>query len=187
MLLATHGQDFITPSLCWTLISHVCRMSQVLGLHVYARPGVPPGSDNETKQFVFWCIFMIDKMVSLAFGRPAFMTGPLYESIPFPDLQQLRKFDPHTNRLAVSLHEPTFQAHVPGFGAVYLLQFMKLSKLEGRVLNFLHYGERSSNPELTGMEWLLAQKKELDKWMSETCDVSRKHKLSNCEWKLIFQ
>jgi Fungal specific transcription factor domain len=182
MVLATQGQDFITPSLCWTLINHICRTSQALGLHDYPRPVVPPKPDNETKQFMFWCVFMTDKVVSLAFGRPAFMTGPLYESTPFPDLHQLTKFDPHTNRLPVPSDEITFQTHATGFGAIYLLQFIKLSKLESRILHFLHHSERSSSPEITSMQWLLVLKKELDEWRSETCDVSQNHGLYTLVW-----
>jgi hypothetical protein len=39
LLLAGHDQEFSTPGLSWTLVSHACQMSQVLGLHTYALEG----------------------------------------------------------------------------------------------------------------------------------------------------
>ncbi|KAF8859330.1 hypothetical protein BDZ45DRAFT_783091 [Acephala macrosclerotiorum] len=43
-LLASHGQEISTPSLCWTLIIHACQMVQTLALHLPI-PRTPPNSE----------------------------------------------------------------------------------------------------------------------------------------------
>lgn len=100
MLLATHGQEFSTPGLCWILLSHACRMSQVLGLQTALRRNSGERdvitSEQEQKQFTFWGLYVTDKTLSLAFGRPPFLTGPMYDALPIPHPRQLNKYRPHT-------------------------------------------------------------------------------------------
>jgi hypothetical protein len=171
MLLATHGQEFSTPGLCWILLSHACRMSQVLGLQTALRRSSGERdvitSEQELKQFTFWGLYVTDKTLSLAFGRPPFLTGPMYDALPFPHPRQLNKYRPHTRGPGVLGSENTCS----GFGSVYLLQTMKLSKIEGRILHHLHNGDRHSTSSLSNPQWFEAQKFEASVWWKETAEV----------------
>lgn len=122
MTIASHGDYFATPNLSWILVGHACRLAQAINIQL------PLGSKGETesqlqRMFVFWSLFCMDKSVSLAFGRPCMLTGPLYETILLPERDDLIEFQPHT-----------IDAGDSKFGAVFFLQSIHLAKLQGRVL-----------------------------------------------------
>lgn len=60
------------PALCWSLLSQAARSAQALGLH---RRGKPQQSasrvHDEERKALFWCIYILDKEMSLVFGRSA--------------------------------------------------------------------------------------------------------------------
>ncbi|KAA8894590.1 fungal-specific transcription factor domain-containing protein [Sphaerosporella brunnea] len=60
------------PALTWGLLSQAARSAQALGLHRRGKP--QPGisrSQIEERKNLFWCIYMLDKQMSLLFGRAA--------------------------------------------------------------------------------------------------------------------
>ena len=67
-----HAITISKPSLAWTLCSKASELSQILGYHQ-----LPPSTrstsneDIDPTQFLFWAIFIIDKILSLRLGRPA--------------------------------------------------------------------------------------------------------------------
>lgn len=158
MTIASHGDDFATPNLSWILVGHACRLAQAINIQL------PLGSEGEKESqlqrtFVFWSLFCMDKSVSLAFGRPCMLTGPLYETILLPERDGLLEFQPHTIDTGDSQ-----------FGAVFFLQSIHLAKLQGRVLTL-----RQSSASLDQWAYGTAKKSLLDdlsSWNSHTQKVT---------------
>jgi hypothetical protein len=60
------------PALTWGLLSQAARSAQALGLHRRGKP--QPGTSRrqvEERKNLFWCIYVLDKQMSLLFGRSA--------------------------------------------------------------------------------------------------------------------
>lgn len=59
------------PSLCWTLISKAAELCYALGLHrkSYQAPDGSTASKIPYEQLLFWCVYSIDKCLSLRLGR----------------------------------------------------------------------------------------------------------------------
>jgi hypothetical protein len=162
MLLATHGQETSPPSLCWTLISHACRMAQALALH---RPtaSVPEGSEEYLQRnSLFWNLFILDKSLSLSFGRPLFLESSLYVEVPLPDQTQLAKYKPHKR---VQDH-PSSRRPGDDFGPFFFQQHLKLSKIMGSTTALLERSFEYKNANIDGI------KAEYMSWNKETPAVS---------------
>lgn len=70
LTLAIVAQEISKPGLCWMLLSQACRLAQAIGLHRKAHPS-QNFSEEETveRQLVFWTLYVMDKALSLTFGR----------------------------------------------------------------------------------------------------------------------
>ena len=113
---------------------------------------------------------MLDKSLSLAFGRPPFLSGSLYESVPVPGLGQLAKFKPHSQRAErEKAHDGNGDKDI--FGALYILQSLKLSKIMGRISEGLQAGPGASAEANAGDGLIATHKVELDRWKKETFEV----------------
>lgn len=67
---AVHAIETSKPSPCWTLISKAAEVCYAMGLHRKSYP-VPDGSPAPYEQLLFWCVYAIDKSLSLRLGRAA--------------------------------------------------------------------------------------------------------------------
>ncbi|VUC29501.1 unnamed protein product [Clonostachys rosea] len=126
MLLACHGEDYSSPNVSWMLMGHACRQAQALGLHIAK---TKTASENQRRLSLFWSLFVMDKISSLAFGRPTLLPTGLYQDVPSPEFQHLRRYQPHRLGLTL-LEESTFGAH-------FFRANIDLAKLAGLVLDFL--------------------------------------------------
>lgn len=129
-LLATHVEEFTSPSLCYMLIATACRMLQALG--VTSRNLSP-----ETRQrriMTFWYLNLVDKGLSIIFGRPPTFHRAMTRTIPMPTVLQLLPFEPHNKAPQQS------QGAKPGslFGAHYVHQIMSLSYVIGDIWTCIH-------------------------------------------------
>ncbi|TGZ79973.1 hypothetical protein EX30DRAFT_66309 [Ascodesmis nigricans] len=58
------------PGLCWSLLSQAARSCQAMGLHRATKPSSRISIDElQERRFVFWHVYLLDKTLSLAFGR----------------------------------------------------------------------------------------------------------------------
>jgi hypothetical protein len=157
IMVAVHSQEISTPSFCWTLISHACRMSQTLALHLPV-PSTPHNSiTNSNRSFLFWSL-LIDKSLSLAFGRPSLLPSYLYKDVPPPDIERLAQFSPHiktTTFPGVSRNAPF--GH--GYGAVHATRSMALAKIQGAIQDAFYGNGRSMAAERVPI-----LKNELEDW-----------------------
>lgn len=156
-LLASHGQEISTPSLCWTLITHACQMVQTLALHLPI-PRTPPNSDvNRHRNCLFWGIFIVDKSLALSVGRPPLLPAYLYKHVPLPDPQSLALYRPHI-QVSGSVY-PEKDSTLLEFGGFYIMRNLELAKLQGEVSDLM-YGVGKSDTHKIG-----ELKRELDKWI----------------------
>jgi hypothetical protein len=162
LLVAAHGQDISTPSLCWTLISHACQMAQTLALHL-PKPGSPKKSEiNLQRNCLFWSLFIIDKSLSLSFGRPPLLPGYLYKEVPPPDPTQLAQYRPHLNSTPTPCGGTENLSHRE-FGTFYIMQLKALANLQAETQDSLQRDGGSNRTNLVNS---------LDLWMEITQQVS---------------
>jgi hypothetical protein len=158
--IASHGEDFSTPNLSWILVSHACRLAQAMNIQMSTRANDQLQSH---RLFLFWTLFIIDKSMSLAFGRPPAMSGSYYEHVPIPDMRQLMAFSPHVRS---SSNEKTMAST---FGAIFFLRGLALAKITGHALDLLHNLEALDHHlHVDRKQSLLVNLRE---WYLETCQV----------------
>jgi hypothetical protein len=165
IMVAVHSQEISTPSLCWVLISHACRLAQTLALHIPV-PGPRDSVTNIDRLFLFWSLFLVEKSLSLAFGRPSLLPGSFYKSVPLPKIEQLTSFSPHSKARAVP-GISRFPSSGHGYGAVHVLRSIALAKIQGDIQDAFNSGARN-----TDTEKLSSLKKDLDHWFQVTDQVS---------------
>ncbi|KAI9886642.1 MAG: glyceraldehyde-3-phosphate dehydrogenase 1 [Watsoniomyces obsoletus] len=68
------AQETSRPGLCWALLCQACRLAQAIGLHRRSDPAQfrDPG-EYEERKWVFWNLYVLDKTLSMAFGRTVFL------------------------------------------------------------------------------------------------------------------
>lgn len=146
VLLACHVEEFTTPSLCWMLATSACRMLQALGVS-HRRV------DPETRQrriMMFWHLNLLDKGMSLIFGRPPTFHRAMAKEIALPTLDQLLPFRPH----------PTSAGAPALFGAHYMYQILLLSRIMADIWHCL-YEEASLDDRIKSAS------EDLDSWYNE--------------------
>lgn len=134
LLLATHCQEYATPNLSWTFLSHACRIFQSIGLPKPSAVNDKPYGEESQRLLLFWSVYIVDRSLALALGRPTFLDEAICEKVPLPSLAQMAVFEPHKERFST----PDFQnlsTDTLGYGALYLGQSLKFSKLCGRLLS----------------------------------------------------
>jgi hypothetical protein len=165
IMVAVHTQEISTPSLCWILISHACRMAQTLALHLPV-PGPRNSVTNIDRIFLFWSLFLIEKSLSLAFGRPSLLPGAVYKNVPPPDIDQLRRFSPHSKTKAVPGLSRIPPSSGYGYGVVHVLRSIALAKIQGDIQDAFSSGARNIDAEK-----LSSLKENLDHWFQVTEEV----------------
>ncbi|KAJ9615225.1 hypothetical protein H2200_001299 [Cladophialophora chaetospira] len=155
-VFATHAQDLVTPSLCWNLMGHSCRMAQTIKLHLTLR-STSTSNEIETRNVcLFWSLFIIDKILSLSFGCPPSLPTSLYRNVTLPSSQQLSGYRPHLSNADLSSGLPP---HVELFGAFYFVQCTKLAIIMGDISDYFLLNEHHHG-------YHLELKKKLDQWIS---------------------
>lgn len=149
-LLATHVEEFTSPSLCWMLISTACRMLQALGINGrHLSPEV-----RQRRTLTFWYLNLVDKGLSIIFGRPPTFHRAMAKEVPLPSVAQLLPFQPHSEVTQSEIGSR------PGslFGAHYIHQIMLLSYIIGDIWSVV-YDCASVNEQAFGVV-----RNDLDQW-----------------------
>lgn len=163
ILVATHSQDISTPSLCWTLVSQACQIAQSLALHLPTKKA-PEGSETYAQRIcVFWSLFILDKSLSLSFGRIPLLPGYLYKDVPPLDPVELSKYRPHKKS---ETHTPSQTSPSECFGSFYIMRSKALADIEGDIQDTFQRRGRSDKAEIASL------KTTLDLWMESTRQVS---------------
>ena len=169
-IFACHGQDLVTPSLCWSLMSQACRMAQTMNLHRPSRSGARKNGADSLNLCLFWSLFIVDKTLSLAFGCPPVLPTSLYRLVALPSPQQLWAYRPHLSNTG---SKTTFPSHVESFGPFYFVQCIKLAMIMGEVSDYFL-------SDVPGSRQHLELKRKLDEWISEIRQVGKCRQCSIC-------
>lgn len=149
VILACHVEEFMTPSLCWALITKACIMLQALGI---AHWRLDPLT-RERRTLLFWRLNLLDKALALILCRPPAFHREMATMIALPTLDQLLPSQPHL---------PSCGAPVL-FNAHYTQQMLLLSRVMADVWHCL-YGQSSDEAN--------AMKENLESWYRQASEVA---------------
>ena len=153
VLVAAHGQEIATPSLCWTLVRQACQMAQSLAIHI---PTQNAPRDSETyaqRNCVFWSLFILDKSLSLSFGRPPVLPGYLYKTVPPLDPAELAKYRPHKKFEAAP--EASKTSYAETFGSFYIMRSKGLADIEADIQDTIQREGKSSHEQISRLQTAL--------------------------------
>lgn len=152
LILACHVQEFMTPSMCWSLVSKACIMLQALGF-THWRLDTPT---RERRTILFWRLNVLDNAMSLILCRPPTFHREITTSMPLPKLDQL---------LAPQSHCSSGRAPVL-FEAHYMNQMHLMSCIMADLWQCLYGQDRGDGHAL---------KETLDSWYSQATEVAECH------------
>ena len=150
VILACHVEEFMTPSICWALITKACIMLQALGITHWRLES----QTRERRAVLFWRLNLLDKALALILCRPPAFHHEMTTMIALPTLDQLL---------------PPSQPHLPSSGAPVLFdahythQMLLLSRVMGDVWHCL-YGQNSDEAN--------AIKENLELWHRQASEVA---------------
>jgi len=104
---------------------------------------------------------LVDKGLSIIFGRPPTFHRAMSKDIPLPTVSQLLPFQPHTESRSGASPRPGAL-----FGAHFIQQIMKLSYIMGDIWTCI-YENSSPDPKA-----IRSVKSDLDSWYGEAKPVS---------------
>ena len=85
IILASYVEEFMTPSICWSLISKACTMLQALGFTQWRLDS----ATRERRIILFWRLNILDKALALVMCRPPTYHREMSNEISLPTLDQL--------------------------------------------------------------------------------------------------
>ncbi|KAK5116123.1 hypothetical protein LTR62_008449 [Meristemomyces frigidus] len=112
-LLACDIEEFITPSLCWMLVSNACRMLQCLQIDNRHQDV----ATTSRRLIMFWTLNALDQSLALIFGRSPTFHRAMIKATPMPGLASL------------VMRSPTHNGPAFLFGAHFLRQIFLLSAI----------------------------------------------------------
>lgn len=171
LVLSNHGYEYSTPILSWTFINHACRLMLAIGL-----PDLK-NSRNESEDMwahrvsLFWCIYTSDRSLALSFNRPAALPESMCEQVPPPSLSTVAKFNPHSKIPAIR----ETGLILTTFGGRFFIQYVKLFKLVGKIVDFAFSNEPSIKRWRVTKSWKTDEASEIRSqmraWFEETSKV----------------
>lgn len=66
---AVIANEISRPGLCWSLVAQAARLAQAIGLHRSSNDAHLTKSEIQERRCIFWNIYVLDKCLSLSFGR----------------------------------------------------------------------------------------------------------------------
>lgn len=66
---AVIANEISRPGLCWSLVAQAARLAQAIGLHRSSNDANLTKSEIQERRCIFWNIYILDKCLSLSFGR----------------------------------------------------------------------------------------------------------------------
>ncbi|KAF7553504.1 hypothetical protein G7046_g7088 [Stylonectria norvegica] len=148
VILACYAEEFMTPSICWSLVTKACTMLQALGVTHWRL-------DSQTRErriMLFWRLNIMDKTMALILCRPPTFHREMTTEIAMPALDKLVSSQ---NRHSCSGEPVLFNAH-------YTNQMHVLSQVMADVWHCLYGQDSASGPEV---------RDKLDSWHQQATQV----------------
>ncbi|OJJ43531.1 hypothetical protein ASPZODRAFT_145886 [Penicilliopsis zonata CBS 506.65] len=149
VLMACYAEQFMTPSLCWSLVNKACTMLQALGITHWRLDT----ATRERRILVFWRLNIMDKSLALILNRPPAFHRQLVKEIPMPTLNQL---------LTISSPSSSPSSIPALFSAHYMHQMHLLSVVMADLWHCM-FGRDSSDADRI--------KENLDSWYRQAREV----------------
>ena len=149
IIMACYIEEFMTPSVCWALISKACTMLQALGI-AHWRVDKPT---RERRTVLFWRLNYLDKALGLILCRPPTLHRAMAAEIDLPTLDQFMPSQPYMSSGTAVL----FEAH-------YTNQMHLVSRVMGDVWHCL-YGQDGDQ--------FHAVKQRLESWYQHAVEVRK--------------
>ncbi|KAF2162909.1 hypothetical protein M409DRAFT_26761 [Zasmidium cellare ATCC 36951] len=151
IVLATQVDEYMTPSVCWMLVSKACTMIQTLG---QIRRSHESSDQQKSYRILFWQLNYLDKTLALSLMKPPTIHTEATKAVPMPTLDQL----------AAAHHEPN-ESRV--FDAHYTHQMYLLSEIMGEASRGLSTQARQGFDH----ELVSSNMDQLDKWYRKATEV----------------
>lgn len=148
VILACHVEEYMTPSLCWALVTKACIMLQALGITHWRLDSLT----RDRRTLLFWRLNFLDKALALILCRPPNFHREMTAGIALPTLEQLLPSQPHYPSSGAPL---LFDAH-------YTHQLLLLSGVMADVWHCL-YGQDSDDVNTI--------KENLESWHRQATEV----------------
>ncbi|KAG6020201.1 hypothetical protein E4U41_002922 [Claviceps citrina] len=148
IILASYVEEFMTPGVCWSLVSKACTMLQALGIIHWRLDS----ATSDLRTLLFWRLNMLDKSLALILCRTPTFHREMANEIPLPAL----------NKLVHPQPSPSADSPPALFEAHYSHQMHLLSRIMADVWHAL-YGQDS--------EKALEVKERLELWYRQAKEV----------------
>ncbi|KAG6007649.1 hypothetical protein E4U21_005730 [Claviceps maximensis] len=148
IILITYVEEFMTPCVCWSLVTRACTMLQALGT-IHWRLET---ETTDLRTLLFWRLNVLDKALALILCRTPTFHREMANEIPLPAL----------NKLVHSKLNRTLDSPPALFEAHYTHQMYLLSRIMSDVWHTI-YGKDT--------EKILAVKARLEVWYQQAKEV----------------
>lgn len=153
LLLASHQQGAMRTPRAWLYSGMAFRMAQDLGLHRNCDHWNIPQDERERRKRVFWCCFIVDRLLSATFGRASVFEERDCD-VPFPtidDDDEIRS-EEGTDGKPVKLLES-------------FVHLIKISDILGHVCKNIYYAKAHHHAGTQHLDQLLAAlNRQLTNW-----------------------
>ena len=149
VVMACYVEEFMTPSICWALISKACIMLQALGISNWRLDG----PTRERRTILFWRLNYLDKALGLILCRPPTLHRRMETEAALPTIDQLLPSRSYSSAGASVL----FEAH-------YTNQMHLLSRVMTDVWHCL-YGQEGDRVHIV--------KQSLETWHRKATEVGK--------------
>ncbi|KAH7372169.1 fungal-specific transcription factor domain-containing protein [Cadophora sp. MPI-SDFR-AT-0126] len=130
LILCHYLQGTLRLNECWNLVGLMIRTAFSIGLQLNPIDLPLPTVDKEMRKRVWWGCFIIDRTVSMKFGRPPSIQEKDAEAVPLP----LVVDDQYINNQTTNSRQPTGRPSITAF----FVHTIKLSKIIESALRILY-------------------------------------------------
>ncbi|KAL0082258.1 Zn(2)-C6 fungal-specific transcription factor [Phycomyces blakesleeanus] len=158
ILLAAHQHGAMKPARAWLYSGMAFRMAQDLGLHRNCDHWDIPSEERERRKRVFWCCYILDRILSASYGRSATFEERDCD-VPLPTVDDDDDEDePETN-------PDSENAQPPVRIMIAFTHLISLCHILGDVLKNVYYAKSLYHASINHVEHILSSlNQRLDKW-----------------------
>ncbi|KAE9376680.1 hypothetical protein N431DRAFT_400970 [Stipitochalara longipes BDJ] len=108
LLMGQYLQSTSTPHQCWMVVGHAVRMAQGLGFHLPESSfELQSGHERQFSRVIWHGCVLMDRVLSMTFGRPAMISKSLANAVPLPAIIEPENFSYQTNLTSLQAGTPT--------------------------------------------------------------------------------
>ncbi|CEJ04059.1 hypothetical protein RMCBS344292_18029 [Rhizopus microsporus] len=169
LLLASHQMGAMKPARAWLYSGMAFRMAQDLGLNRNCDHWNISPEDRERRKRVFWCCFIVDRLISAVYGRSSNFEEKDCDA-PFPSVDD--------DEAITSSKEPS---RPPASLLETFIQSIKICDILGHVLKNIYYAKAKLHTSSQYADQILTTlSRQLTRW-HQNLPMSLQYKLPNTQ------